>query len=79
MYEIIMKYHWSAREVWSTLETIIRRGAEVKLDRNKLIVKLRRFKDEAVDYVARHLCEELNQLEPHTLDRFRFPIHYEVE
>jgi hydroxyethylthiazole kinase-like uncharacterized protein yjeF len=29
--------------------------------------------------VARHLCEELNGMEPTTPDRFHFPIRYQVQ
>ena len=30
-------------------------------------------------YAARHLCEDLNRMQPVTLDKFHFPIHYRVE
>jgi len=41
-------------------------------------VRLKRFKNPEVDFAARHLCEDLNQMRPRTLDKYQFPIHYEV-
>jgi len=40
---------------------------------------LRRFRDGEIDYAARHLCEDLNSMRPVTLDRFHFPIRYQVQ
>jgi hypothetical protein len=49
------------------------------LEVGRLRVSLRRFKDREIDYAARHLCEDLNRMEPETLDRYGFAIHYEVQ
>jgi len=51
----------------------------VKLEEGRLQVTLRRFKDREIDYAARHLCEDLNGTSPTTLDRYHFPIHYQVQ
>jgi hypothetical protein len=57
---------------------IVERGGFVKLE-GRLEVTLRRFKDREIDYAARHLCEDLNRMSPVTLDRFHFPVHYQVQ
>ncbi len=44
-----------------------------------LKVRLRRFKNQEIDYAARRLCEELNAMAPRTLDKVQLPIHYEVQ
>ena len=58
---------------------IVERGGLVRLEDGRLQVTLRRFKDREIDYAARHLCEELNRMGAVTLDRYRFPIRYEVQ
>jgi len=81
MCELLTKYYNVRnvkKEIWPALAMIVRRGAYIKLEQRKLIVRLRRFKNPEIDYAARHLCEDLNQMGPVTLDKFRFPIHYEV-
>ena len=45
----------------------------------RLQVTLRRFKDREIDYAARHLCEDLNRMRPVTLDKFQFPIQYQIQ
>ena len=32
-----------------------------------------------IDYAARHLCEDLNRMRPVTLDRFHFPLRYQIQ
>ena len=44
-----------------------------------LEVTLKRFRNGEIDYAARHLCEDLNRLQPVTLDRFHLPIRYHVQ
>ena len=61
------------------LAMIVERAGYVKLQDGRLLVTLRRFKNREIDYAARHLCEDLNGMRPVTLDRFHFPIHYEVQ
>lgn len=78
MCQILLNYFPVKKEVYSALDMIIKRGADVRLEDGKLIVRLKRFKDVYIDYAARHLCKDLNKTEPVTLDRFRLPIRYEV-
>lgn len=78
MCELTRNYHDKAKEVWPVMAMIFKRGAIVKLERDRLLVKLRRFKNPAIDYVARHLCEDLNAMRPVTLDKHCFPIRYGV-
>lgn len=42
------------------------------------MVKLKKFKDREINYVARHLCEELNKMNATTLDKYHFNLHFEV-
>lgn len=78
MCEILLKYYGVRKEVVSALSMIVERGGYIKLEDGKLIVRLRRFMNHEINYAARHLCEDLNKMKPHTLDKFRFPIRYEV-
>ena len=77
MCEILLNYH-DREDVWPTLAMIVRIGGFVKLEGGTLHVRLRGFKNAAIDYAARHLCEDLNEMKPFTLDKFRFPVRYEV-
>lgn len=67
------------KEVVPALAMIVERTGYVKLERGQLEVTLRRFTDPEIDYAARHLCEDLNAIEPTTLDGFDFPIRYQVQ
>jgi len=78
MCDILVNYYDKKKELWPALAMILRRGAYIKLEQGKLTVKLRRFKNPEIDYAARHLCEDLNKMEPVTLDKFHLPIKYEV-
>ncbi|MFH2013754.1 MAG: putative transposase [Patescibacteria group bacterium] len=78
MCKYLSNYYDKKKEIWPALMMIVRRGAYIKLEGKKLKIILRRFKNQEIDYAARHLCEELNQMKPYTLDRFHLPIHYEV-
>lgn len=51
----------------------------MKLERGRVEVSLRRFKNNEIDYAARRLCEELNAMNPRTLDKFQLPIHFDVQ
>ena len=48
------------------------------MEGGQLRVRLRGFMNSEIDYAARHICEDLNRINPVTLDRHRLPIHYEV-
>jgi len=78
MCEILLNYYDNRKEIYPALDMIIRRGANVRLEHGELIVRLKRFKDPEVDYASRHLCEDLNKMNPVTLDKFHLPIYYEV-
>ena len=78
MCDILLTYFPVQKEVYSALDMIIKRGADVRLENGKLVVRLKRFKDIYIDYAARHLCQELNEMKPVSMDRFRLPIRYEV-
>jgi len=75
---LLNHYDWE-KELLPALAMIVERAGYVKLQDGRLLVTLRRFKNREIDYAARHLCEDLNGMRPVTLDRFHFPIHYEVQ
>lgn len=75
---ILSHYYDRKKEILPALGMIVKRGGYVKLRDGRLTVQLRRFKDPDIDYATRHLCEDLNQMKPFTVDRFHLPIHYEV-
>lgn len=75
---LLKHYDWK-KEVWPAVSMILERGGLVKLEEGRLLVTLRRFKDREIDYAARHLCEDFNRMSPTTLDRFHFPIRYQVQ
>lgn len=79
MCRMLLSHYDRQKELLPALAMIVERGGYVKLEGGRLRVTLRRFKDPEIDYAARHLCEDLNHLEPVTLDRYGFPIHYEVQ
>jgi transposase len=75
---LLKHYDWK-KELWPAVSMIVERGGFVKLEEGQLQVSLRRFKDREIDYAARHLCEDLNAMSPVTLDRFHFPIRYQIQ
>lgn len=79
MGRMLLKHYDRKKEVWPALSMIVERGGYIKLEEGRLQVTLRRFKDRQIDYAARHLCEDLNCMSPVTLDRFHFPIRYQVQ
>jgi len=78
MCRLLLNYYDKKKELLPALSMIVERTGYVKLEDGKLRVQLRRFRNPEIDYAARHLCEDLNRMKPVTLDRFRFPIRYEV-
>lgn len=79
MSDLLLNYYDIRKEIYPALSMIIRRGGFIKQEGGKLKVRLRRFKNPEIDYAARCLCEDLNQMDPFTLDKFHLPIYYEVE
>ena len=78
MCQMLSNHYDKKKEVLPALSKIINRSGYIKLEGGKLQVRLRRFKNEEIDYAARRLCEDLNKMNPVTLDKLRIPIHYEV-
>ena len=78
MCELLLRYYGPEKEILPALSMIVNRGGYIKLEGQKLKVRLRRFRNQTIDYAARHLCAELNMLSPKTLDRFHYEIHHEV-
>ena len=60
------------------MSKIVNRSGYIKLEGEKLQVRLRRFKNAEIDYAARRFCEDLNKMNSVTLDKLRIPIHYGV-
>ena len=75
---LLNHYDWE-KELLPALAMIVERAGYVKLEEGRLLVTLRRFKNREIDYAARHLCEDLNSMRPVTLDKFHFPIRYQVQ
>jgi hypothetical protein len=79
MCRLLLKHYDWQKEVVPARAMIVERAGYVKLEGQQLKVALRRFANREIDYAARHLCEDLNGMQPVTLDKFRFPIHYRVQ
>ena len=78
MCSILSKHYDDPKDIYVILSMIVRRSGEIKLEGGRLRVRLKRFQNSEVDFAARRLCEDLNQMQPRTLDKHRFPLHYEV-
>ena len=78
MCKLLLNYYPIKKEIYPALSMIVKRGGFIKLAGGKLKVQLRRFKNPEIDYAARRLCEDLNQMSPVTLDKFHLSVHYEV-
>lgn len=79
MGRMLLKHYDRKKELWPAVSMIVERGGYVKLKEGRLHITLRRFKDREIDYAARHLCEDLNRMSPTTLDRYHFPLCYQVQ
>jgi len=79
MCRLLLKHYGLEKEVVPALAMIVQRAGYVKLEGGRLEVTLRRFTDRQIDYAARHLCEDLNGMQPVTPDRFHFPLRYHVQ
>jgi len=78
MCELLLQHYDKEKETLPALSMIVKRGGYVKLEGSRLRVCLRRFKNPEIDYAARGLCEDLNGMDPMTLDKFRLPISFDV-
>jgi transposase len=79
MCRLLLKHYDRHKEVVPALAMIVERTGYVKLEGGRLEVTLRRFTDREIDYAARHLCEDLNRMQPVTSDKFHLPIRYHVQ
>jgi len=79
MCEFLSNYYDAKKELLPALSMIVGRGGHIKLEMGQLKVQLKRFINPEIEYAARHICEDLNRMNPVTPDKFRFPIHYEVQ
>src|SRR6266480_961536 len=79
MCRLLLKHYDRPKEVIPALAMIVERTGYMKLEGGRLEVTLRRFTDREIDYAARHLCEDLNRMQPVTLDKFHLPIRYHVQ
>jgi hypothetical protein len=78
MCKYLLNYYDIKKEIRPVLSMLLKRGGDVKLEDGKLRVRLRRFKNPEINYAVRHLCDDLNQMEPVSLDKFQMPMRYEV-
>ena len=78
MCKFLLNYYDVKKEIRPVLSMLVKRVGDVKLEDGKLRVRLRRFKNPETGYAVRHLCEDLNQMEPVSLDKFQMPMHYDV-
>lgn len=78
MGELLLNHYGKQKEILPTLSMILNRGGPVKLQGGVLRVRLGSFKNPEIDYAARCLCEDLNSMNPRTIDAFQHPIHYEI-
>ena len=78
MCELLLGYYDKPKELLPALSMIVKRGGTLRLEGGSLRVRLRRFADPEIDYAARCLCEDLNRLDPVTLDAFHLPLQLEV-
>ena len=79
MCRLLLKHYDWQKEVVPALAMIVERTGYVKLEGGRLEVTLRRFTDREIDYAARHLCEDLNRMQPVTLDKFHLLIRFHVQ
>jgi hypothetical protein len=79
MCRLLLKHYDWQKEVVPALAMIVERTGYVELEGGRLEVTLRRFADREIDYAARHLCEDLNRMQPVTLDKFHLLIRFHVQ
>lgn len=71
-------HHYQSKNIRQVLLQIIFRGAHVQLVDGQLYVRLKSFDSLKVQAAAEALCLELNKKQIYTLDKFHFPVIYEV-
>ena len=78
MCQILLDHYDKEKELLPALSMIVKRGGIVKLQGGQLRVRLQRFKNHEIDYAARGLCEDVNKMNPVTLDKYQLPIWFDV-
>jgi transposase len=78
MCRLLLDHYDKEKELLPALSMIVKRGGSLKLQGDRLRVRLQRFKNPEIDYAARGLCEDINKMEPVTLDKYQLPIWFEV-
>ena len=78
MCRLLLDHYDKEKELLPALSMIAKRGGTLKLQGGQLRVRLQRFKNHEIDYAARGLCEDLNKMDPVTLDKYQLPIWFEV-
>ena len=79
MCRLLLKHYDWEKEIVPALAMVVERTGYVKLEGQQLEVTLRRFANREIDYAARRLCEDLNRMQPVTLDKFHLSVHYRLE
>ena len=76
---LLLNHYAGPKEVVPALAMIVERAGYVQLEGGRLEVTLRRFTNREIDYAARRLCEDINRMQPVTLDKFQLPIRFHVQ
>jgi hypothetical protein len=72
------KYYHDKRDSEQILDKIINHGGAIKLYNGTLYVLLDPIATPRYRRAAMELCQEINQMQPRTNDRFRFPMFFTV-
>jgi hypothetical protein len=76
--ELFEKHYHDKRDIEQILDKIINHGGAIKLYNGTLYVLLDPIATPRYRRAAMELCQEINQMQPRTNDRFRFPIFFTV-
>jgi transposase len=76
--ELFKQHYHNKRDIEQILDKIINHGGSIKLYNGKLYVLLDSIATPRYRRAAVGLCQEINQMQPRTNDRFRFPIFITV-
>jgi hypothetical protein len=76
--DLLKKHYHNRRDIEQILDKIINHGGFIKLHDGRLYVLLDPISTPRYRRAAIGLCEEINQMQPQTNDRFRFPILFRV-
>jgi hypothetical protein len=76
--DLLKKHYHNNRDIEQILDKIINHGGSIKLYNGKLYVLLDPIATPRYRQAAVGLCQEINQMQPKTNDRFGFPIFFKV-